>query len=171
MNLSSLPTPALMGLCLVACGTARAHAATYTVTKLSDSGRGSLREAITRANRDSHEDTIIFAPRVRGTLGIKSSLPALNSNILIMGPGPKFLTIRRTGKARYRIFTVVKEGSVLLSGLSLSNGFAPATASYYENAAGGGGVRNEGRLIMRNCVVTGNQSVSNGGGSSTAGCS
>ena len=164
MNLYSLGSSVLVGSWLVGLGSTCAHAATYTVTTLSDSGRGSLREAIERTNRTSEDDTIIFAPRVRGTLGIKTPLPNLSGLLSIMGPRRERLNVRRIGKARYRIFTVAEKGNVLLSGMTLSNGFAPATADYYENAAGGGGVRNEGRLTMRNCVVTGNRSVSNGGG-------
>ena len=162
MKRSSLGLIAFAGILSLGAGNARA--ATLTVTTLRDSGRGSLRQVIERANRTTSADTIVFAPRLRGTLGLMSSLPILSSPVSIIGPGRDRLNVRRTGKARYRIFTVAKEGNVLLSGLTLSNGFSPVTTKYYQRTAGGGGVRNEGVLVLKDCAVTGNRAGSNGGG-------
>ena len=162
MKRSSLGLVAFAGALLLTAGNARA--ATLTVTTLSDSGRGSLRQAIERANRTLGADTIVFAPRLRGTLGLKSSLPSLKGSLSIIGPGRERLNVRRTGKTRHRILAVAKDGIVLLSGLTLSNGFSPITTRYYNEAGGGGGVRNEGILQMNDCAVTGNRSDGSGGG-------
>jgi VCBS repeat-containing protein len=49
---------------------------TFTVTNLSDSGSGSLREAIMFANNNPGPDRITF--NVAGTINVSSQLPALN---------------------------------------------------------------------------------------------
>lgn len=159
-------------LCRAACvgalflGTAPlsvAHAATFTVTTLADSGSGSLREAITRANRASDADTILFAAQVHGTLGLKSPLPDLSSSVSIVGPGREHLNVRRTGQVRYRILAVTPAGTILLSGLTLSNGFSQAVGKHSHEKGDGGAISNQGILQLNDCAFTGNQSEGNGG--------
>ena len=160
---------ALVGALFLGVASTGAHAATLTVTTLRDSGRGSLRQAIERANRTTSADTIVFAARVRGTLGLKSSLPNLKGSLSIIGPGRERLNVRRTGMARYRIFTITKDAHVSLAGLTLSNGFAQSLNKDDEKGGVGGGISNEGRLRMNACSLTGNQSSGSGGALFNAG--
>ena len=53
-----------------------AEAATFTVTSLSDSGPGSLRDAITDANGNSGPDTIVFD--VAGNISLSPTALQLN---------------------------------------------------------------------------------------------
>lgn len=161
MKCSSLGLITLAGALLLGAGSRVAHAATLTVTTLSDSGRGSLRAAIDSANRTPDADTIVFAARLRGTLGLKSPLPVLTGALSIVGPGRERLNVRRAGQGRYRIFAISKTGAVSLIGLTLSNGFAQGANG--QPSGDGGGVYNEGALRMNDCALVGNQSTGNGG--------
>jgi CSLREA domain-containing protein len=112
----------------------------------------SLRDAITAANAVSGEDIIYFA--VTGTIQLGSALPALNSDMKILGPGANALTVQRSSATQFRIFTVNSGKTVTISGLAITNG----------SAIEGGGIRNDhGTLTVNNCTVSGN-SANNGGG-------
>ena len=70
------------------------------VTTLADDPSGpipgytTLRDAITQADADpANSYAINFS--VTGTIGLTSSLPALNNNIAIEGPGASDLTVQR----------------------------------------------------------------------------
>ena len=70
---------------LAVSGPHAARAATFTVSNLSDSGAGSLRQAILDANATTGADTITFG--VDGTITLASSLPAINDDLTIDGNG------------------------------------------------------------------------------------
>ena len=76
---------------------------TYTVTNTSDSGTGSLRQAITDANTAGGTNTVDLTG-VSGTIALASVLPALASNITIDGPGASTLTVN--GESHGTVFTV-----------------------------------------------------------------
>ncbi len=79
-----------------------AHAATFTVNNLNDSGFGSLRDAIAQANANPGADTIGFT--VTGTILLTSGQIAINGPLSIVGPGAASLTI--DANANSRIFSV-----------------------------------------------------------------
>ena len=60
--------------------------AVITVLNADDSGAGSLRAAIERANLDPAEDTIEFAPAVGGTITLLTALPELSTDMTISRP-------------------------------------------------------------------------------------
>src|SRR5262249_18119772 len=61
--------------------------ATYHSTTLADSGVGSLRDAIFRANTDTAGSTIVFDSSASGgTIDLQSMLPTLTQNLTIQGP-------------------------------------------------------------------------------------
>src|SRR5271165_4597836 len=110
---------------------------TILVTSLLDSGPGSLRTAIIKANRDpshsgshTHSDTITFARSVRGTIHLKSALPVLLNHTLICGPGPSLLTVAGDAYAptEFRIFTVGTGATIAITGLTITGGAGPAGA-------------------------------------------
>src|SRR5262245_51134644 len=63
----------------------------------SDSGSGSLRQAIIEAN--SLSGSIITFRSVSGTIALQTTLPALTANMTILGPGAAQLTVISTGGA------------------------------------------------------------------------
>jgi hypothetical protein len=150
---------------------------TFTVTTTADSGAGSLRDAITKANAlPGTADTIAFS--VTGTIDLMTALPTLSDALTITGPGPAALTVRRdpAATALFRIFTVgAPDAQVLtfsISGLTITGGrTGPNTGG-----GSGAGTANDGTgilmfndtLTVENCVITGNSSGSEGGGISVA---
>lgn len=133
------------------------HAALITV-----SAQCSLRNALASAESDlpvssgcvqgSGADTVRLAPNSVHTL--TSPLPEISNDLVIEGQGS---TIRRAeGASPFRIFTIREPAVVEFRGLTISNGDA--------GDSGGGGIRNESRLTITDCVVTGNRASGSGGG-------
>ena len=138
--------------------------AVFTVNTLADTVDAnpavtSLRKAITAANSMAGDDIINFS--VTGTINLTGALPDLSSNIQIQGPGAAGLTVRRDTGGDYRIFTVTGGPTVVLDGLTISNGHVGA--SYFN--AFGGGVYNApgGSLTVTNCTLSGNSAGYGGG--------
>jgi CSLREA domain-containing protein len=132
---------------------------TFTVNTLADTVDAdpavtSLRDAITNANSQGGDNNINFS--VTGTINLTGALPDLSSNIQIQGPGAASLTVRRDTGGDYRIFTVAGGSTIVLDGLTISNGFDPNDL--------GGGIDNEfGTLTVSNCALSGNSARSGGG--------
>ncbi len=117
------------------------QAATITVTNNNDGGAGSLRQAITNA---ASGDTITFAPQVSGTITLTSAQLTVNKRLTISGPGAGNLTI--SGGNKYRVFNIGTSGIVVISGLTIANG--------YINNARGGGIANAGKLTVDSSIVS-----------------
>jgi hypothetical protein len=117
----------------------------YTVDRLTDTGEGSglsgdLRYCVTNAT--SGLDTIIVS--VTGTINLTGPLPDLATSVTIAGPGADQLTVRRTTGGSYRILTLTRSATVLISGLTLANGKAPE---------GGGIFVGDGNLTLTNSIL------------------
>ena len=113
-------------------------ASAATVTSTADSGAGSLRQAILDA---SPGETITFA--VTGVVQLTTGELIVNKDLVILGPGATNLTIQRSaavGTPDFRIFNI---GSfrVSIASLTIRNGRAPS----------GGGLNNNGDLLLRDC--------------------
>ena len=121
--------------------TAYAQAA-LTVTTLSDSGIGSLRQAILDANAAAGHDTITFS--VTGTITLASSLPDITGDLTITGPGAASLAI--DGAGSYRPFTIANSTNVTIEAITIQNG----------SADNGGGISNRGTLTVTNSTLSGN---------------
>jgi hypothetical protein len=123
--------------------------ATIRVTSLLDSGAGTLRAAIEKADRAPNHDTIRFAHSLTGTITLTSALPALSTDIVISGPGPSMLTVVRSGAAgtpAFDIFSISKGAKVTISGLTITGG----------SAIDGGGIENSGTLSVVDATISGN---------------
>ena len=98
---------------------------------------------------------IYFA--VTGTITLNSlgTLPALDSNMKILGAGANALTVKRDPAASaFGSFTVNSGKTVTISDLTISNG----------SAGSGGGIRNNhGTLTVNNSTVSGNSADAGGG--------
>ena len=117
-----------------------AHGATTrTVTSLSDSGAGTLRQAIFDS---SGGDTIDFA--VTGTIILNSGQLVIDKSLSIQGPGSGDLSI--SGNNAFRVIHVLA-GSVSISGVTIRDG----------NDSPGGGVSvTQGELDMSEVTVRDN---------------
>ena len=161
----------------------------FTVTNNDDAGRGSLRAAISAANREPGRDVISFAPRVGETIDLDKALPELRGELEVRGPGADALAVRRSsapGTPNFRVLTVPDGSNVTISGLTISNGrgfrgggvqnlgvLKVRGAAFTANRAGfsGGGIHSgeEGRLLVVDSAFSGNATGSLGGGISSEG--
>jgi hypothetical protein len=144
-------------------GPVGATPATFTVTSLSDSGPGSLRQAIIDANNAPGPDIIQFA--VTGTIVLTSGGMTIAGPLSIVGPGAASLTI--DGNALNRIFSIgvtfpacpALDGPdyvVSISGLRLTNGRRVGDSS-------GGAIYTEHSLRLDSVVIDNNVARSGGG--------
>ena len=135
-----------------------ASAATLTVTNGNDSGPGSLRQAILDAS-PSGGDTINFAAGVT-TVVLTSGELLINKNLTILGPGPNVLTVERAAIGDFRIFHIPDLAlTVSISGLKITNGYAPFYLDGRAGSDSGGGVANIGStLTIVNCTISNNRS-------------
>lgn len=142
----------------------------------SSDGLCTLREAITAANNNAASGAVagecaagsssaddMIDVSVTGAINLASALPNISSNMTINGPGASSLTVQRSAAGGTPAFAVlsVTNGTVTISGLTVSNGLANPSVG------GGGGVRNSGVLLtLLNVTVTGNQTMNGlpGGG-------
>src|SRR6266571_3608693 len=119
-----------------------ASAVVITVTSTADNGPGTLRDAVASAPPGA---TIDFA--VTGTIMLTNGELLIAKSLTIAGPGPGNLTVQRStasGILDFRIFHLTV-GNSLISGLTVNNG----------RALSGGGIQNEGSLILSNMVIVG----------------
>ncbi|MGC2627649.1 MAG: choice-of-anchor Q domain-containing protein [Candidatus Udaeobacter sp.] len=149
--------PTTIGAFLVCAVAIQIHATTITVINNNDSGPGSLRQALA----DAHEsDTIDFGPALKGeTITLTTAELGINKSITISGPGPNLLAVSRLQNApAFRIFNVVAGLTVVIQGLTISNGSATEFGC-------GGGILDEGSsLSLIDCTVSGNSTDGTGGG-------
>ena len=120
----------------------------FLVTNTSDSGAGSLRQALIDANNG---DTIRFDPSLNGqTITLTSGELSVNKNITISGPGAGRLSV--SGNAASRVFYISPGKTVTISGLAILNGSAPAA-----HPVGGGIYNRHAILTLNDCTISGNK--------------
>ncbi|MEP6685350.1 MAG: choice-of-anchor Q domain-containing protein [Verrucomicrobiota bacterium] len=138
-------------------------AGTVTVTNLSDSGAGSLRQALVDVEDGG---TIIFAPFPGGnanapsvfTITLTGGSLVINKSMTISGPGANLITVQRDAAAApFRIFYVTFGLTVALDGLTISNGFAQGPNAL--DKVGGGIFNNSSILTVNRCVLSGNMAA------------
>src|SRR2546423_12143968 len=122
----------LTGTLFLLVNTIAASGLTLTVSNHDDSGAGSLRDAIANAGAG---DTIVFDLPSPDTITLTSGELLIQNDVTITGPGADLLTVARSsagGTPAFMIFDIA-QGTVTISGLTISNG-------YNTNTAFGGGV-------------------------------
>jgi hypothetical protein len=128
-----------------------------TVTDLTDSGAGSLRGTIAQAQSG---DTIVFDNSLSGgtiTLAVANGELTLQSDVTIQGLGAPNLTI--SGNNSSRVFQIYPGVNATISGLTITGGRATSSTP---SMNAGGGIVNDGSLVLTDCVVTGNTVDSSG---------
>ena len=141
-----------------------AAAATFTVTNTSNTGAGSLRQAVLDSNAAAGSDTIVFDSTFNSaqTITLASTLvidSADNTGTTITGPGSALLTV--SGNNAVRIFDVRASETVTISGMTMTQG-----NSLTGTSPGNGGAiySNAATLTLDAVVISGNSSTSEGGG-------
>ena len=131
--------------------------ATFTVTNNSDSGAGSLRQALADAAASAGADTIAFQSSMNGqTITLTTGQVSIAHDVTIDGDidndGKADVTV--SGNNASRIFFITAARTVTLDGLALTGGRAPSGSAIYSTG---------GETIgITNCAFSDNQ-ANNGG--------
>ncbi len=141
---------------------ARIAPATFTVINLSDSGVGSLRQAVLDSEANTTADTIVFAKNLTGNIVLTTGQLVVTQPLKVNGPGAGKILI--DGNANSRIFNVddsniAKDSPFSISGLSLYNGDARVN----NGSDKGGTIYSTESLTMKGCVVSGSTATCGGG--------
>ena len=147
-----------------------ARAATLIVNSAADDGTGTctvnkctLRDAILSAHSG---DRITFSLAANSTIVLTNGSLSIDKSLVIIGPGPKSLTVQRSaaaGTADFRVIDIPSSSpSVNISGLTIANGID-------HSADGGGAIHNVGFLTLVNCTISGSVGTQIAGGISNAG--
>jgi len=146
----------------------------FTVTKAADTDDGicdsdcSLREAINAANGSDDVSEITFAANYTITLN-GSQLPVITTSITISGNGAENTIIQADANpntATHRIFEVNAAGDLTLKNLTVRNGRCNGACSTFPFA--GGGILNDGGVLMVTKSTLSDNSATGGGGISNA---
>lgn len=148
-------------------------AATFTVTNTTDSGAGSLRQAILDANAAASDDTINFSIPANDlgctAAGVCTNALTSGEFVIISATTAGALTITNStgsrnllisGNNRSRVFYVNAEANLTLYGITVERGIGTGAA---DNNTGGG-IFNNGALTVTNSAISGNRAIIDGGG-------
>lgn len=117
----------------------QASAKTYTVKNLNNSGGGSLRDALQKANSNTSTDTISFKSGLNGEIILTSALPAIDGSVSIQGPGANKISLTHGNGGTLNVVS----GIVNVSGLTIVGSGSDSSAI----------VRNQFALLSLNEVV------------------
>jgi len=151
------PLKFLVAVLAVCWASLSSQAATFTVTSLADSGPGTLRQGLAATPTGG---TIQFA--VTGTITLTSGELMIGRDVTITGPGAQLLTI--DGNHSSRVFNILTNTTVNISGLTITHGLSLGTdapSGYSPGPGRGGGVLSDGTLFLTGCHISGN--VARGG--------
>ncbi len=126
----------------------RAFLSYRVVLNTKDSGYGSLRFALSTI---SDGGTIVFSTGLAGKTVVLESPIVIEKDVTIAGPGGG---TGISGNGTCRVFSVLKNAVVTLENLCVLRGRATET---------GGGILNDGTLILNDCVIAENEAAHGGG--------
>jgi PKD repeat protein len=169
-----------LGLGIFCAAPAMLRATDYTVNVLTDNqpslgGMGSgtageLRYCITQsANLPAGStSTISFAPNLTGTITLTGQELVIDSDLIINGPGASSVSVSANNASR--VFFIVSNHTVVISGLTIMNGngvgndtsgFDPGGDSYDND--GGAILNDRGVLTVYGCLISNNTGDDLGG--------
>ena len=130
-----------------------------------------LRAAIMKANRYAGGGVTINIPAGAYTLTIPPAGPNddlsgdlnITQSVTIAGAGALYTFI--DGNAVDRVFRIQAGPTVAMSALTIRNGRVPHSFNFYD----GGGIWNQGVLMLNNSVISGSEAYINGGGIANSG--
>ncbi|HMF18494.1 MAG TPA: hypothetical protein VKE98_14890, partial [Gemmataceae bacterium] len=126
---------------------------TFTVMNLNDSGDGSFRDAISKADMNPGPDIVQFG--LTGTIMLKSGPPTITDSVTITGPGANLLTI--DGNNATRVLNVVGlMTNVSVSGLTIADGHTRLGGGLYVGVGS--------HVTLSQVTFAGNNAVSATGG-------
>jgi hypothetical protein len=133
-----------------------ADAAVFNVTNLSDSGAGSLRQAIVDANGAAGADVVTFDAALTGTITLTTGQLYIVDSLDVQGPGPAVITVSGNNASRvFYAYSPTTTIDVRIAGLTITEG---ATAV-------GAGVVNFGQVLaLDDVVITENNATLVGAG-------
>ena len=149
----------IIGAALAVPFSVNASASVFTVDTLGDdrpagapciqANCATLRDAILAATAAGRSNSIVFSPKLSGTITLQSALPILNlnepsANLAISGTGA---TVIISGNNQYRVF-FADQGSAAISNLTIANGRGQGGAG--GQTGGGGGLGAGGGLFVNN---------------------
>ena len=122
---------------------------TFMVVNLSDSGLGSLRQAVLDANAQPGADVIRFASAARdGTITLTGGQLSLTDDLTIDGPGAGRLAV--SGNDASRVFQIGSGVAASIDELTVTHGRAVGR---------GGGILNAGTLTLSDAILSDNLAV------------
>jgi hypothetical protein len=157
-------------------GLATTSAATIMVRNTSDSGPGSLRQAIRDSNTNLEDDTIVFDPAVfntpqtiileTGELATATErTEGTSRSLVIVGPGADLLTI--SGNRQSRVLSTDTRSRITISGITFTDGNGTGAEWNRSGGAlliqGGDSGFNEPNFTMIKCVVRNSSTGDDGG--------
>jgi PKD repeat protein len=149
----------------------------FVVTNTSNSGPGTLRDAINNATTGG---VITFATNLSGaTITLASTLMLTNS--LTIDASALTNGIQINGNGAVQIFNVASNTTVVVNSLTVTNGYTQGNGAGITNAGtltlnqctlsensapfgGGGGIWNVGTATLNQCTLSGNSGPYGGGG-------
>jgi hypothetical protein len=137
-------------------GARTAMAVDLLVYTNSDSGAGSLRQAIADNASLGGGNNIVFSNSVMSPIVLSNEL-LISNNVAIVGPGDKVLTV--SGNNAVRVFHITSNITATVWGLTMANG--------RDGRNGGAVLQESGLLTLAGCTITGSvasNSASGGGG-------
>ena len=127
---------------------------TTRVTNTSDSGPGSLRQALADANDG---DTIHFDPSLNGrNIGLTTGELVIDKNVIISGLGSILLGVYRSSQTTFRIMHVMPGVTATVAGLTISGGVG-------DQQRGGGILNDHAALTIESCAMQNSFGESGGG--------
>ncbi|HWY77172.1 MAG TPA: hypothetical protein VN281_16230, partial [Verrucomicrobiae bacterium] len=155
MKTSSL-IPCLLALAGLLAAPLASSSANLVVTNLADSGPGALRSALTNAASGA---VITFDPSLSGATITLSNTLTINTNLTIDASALSG-GLQINGNGSVQIVNVASNITVFLNSLTITNGNYTNENSFF----GGGGIYNDGTILLTNCTLSGNSATNGFGG-------
>jgi hypothetical protein len=143
----------------------------FAVTSFTDTGAGTLRDAIAAANADTTGGTFTITLPGSSTQQYKltgnTALTLNNPNTTILIQGQGLATIVGSGSSR--VFQVNAGTNAILQNIDIQSGKAQDNGGTNFDRAGGGLLNKGGKVALTNVGITGNSAASPNAGGSAAG--